>query len=268
MWGRCKLCLSDAEIQDSHLLPKAAYRILQKSDGQAPVVFKRTVSVHSNEQIRDYVLCTNCEQRFSNNGERWVMEHCFRNEKGFRLKELVESSKPLVEAPIRVYSVAGIPEVNVDKLTYFATSILWRASVHHWKSGKDPVGQLYLGRYTADLRRYLLDETALPKNIVMLISLIPEPKLWLAAGPPYGFRINDFWEYRLPFLGISFTMLLGARIDSIIRPLCSYRSAERFIFTGDKVTQMVTRDFGLLISNSRPVGSLGCRTTTSPHRKT
>lgn len=256
IWGKCKLCLSDAELQDSHLLPKAAYRILQKSDGEPPVIFKRTISMHTNDQIKDYVLCYNCEQRFNDHGERWVMEHCFRNENSFRLKELVESSKPLMETPIKVYSAAGIPDVNVDKLTYFATSILWRASIHHWKSGKAEVGPLHLGKYTEDLRRYLLGVIGFPKNVVILVSLIPEPRLWLAAGPPYGDRINEFWEYRFPFLGISFSILLGARIDPAIRPLCSYRSAQRFIFTGDRVTQMVTRDIGLLISDSRPSGSL------------
>lgn len=256
MWGTCKLCLSEAELQDSHLLPKAAYRIIQESDGDPPVITKPTVSMHTNEQMRDYVLCRDCEQRFSRNGEQWVMEHCFRNEAGFKLKELLDSSTPLMENKLTVYSAAAVPKIDMDRLTYFAASVLWRASIHDWKSGKDKVRRLYLGKYTEELRHYLLGETTFPKNVVIWLSVIPEQKLWCAATPPYGDRMNECWEYRFPFLGIFFTIFLGARIDPVIRHMCSFRSVEQFVFSGEPATEMVIRDYGGLIAKSRPVGAL------------
>jgi hypothetical protein len=256
MRGKCKLCLSEADLQDSHLLPKAAYRLIQKSDGDPPVIMKSAVSMHTNEQLRDYVLCRDCEQRLNHDGENWVMEHCYRNSDGFKLKELVESTKPLFENKLTVYSAATVPKIDFDKLAYFATSVLWRASVHDWKSGKDKVRRLYLGKYTEELRRYLLGETGFPPNIVIWVSIVPEQKLWSAATPPYGDRMNECWEYRLPFLGIFFTIFLGARIDPVIRQMCSIRSTQKFIFSGEPATEMVIRDFGGLIAKSRPVGAL------------
>lgn len=257
MLGTGKLCRSEAELQDSHLLPKAAYRIIQKSDGEPPVVTKRAVSMHTNEQVRDYVLCRDCEQRFSEKGEQWVMEHCFRNEAGFKLKALIDSSKPLFENTLTVYSATAIVKIDLDKLTYFAASVLWRASVHNWMSGKDRIRRLYLGKYTEELRRYLLGETAFPKNGVIWVSVIPEQNLWCAATPPYGERMNECWQYRFPFLGVFFTIFLGARIDPLIRQMCSLRSVEKFIFSGDPTTDIFIRDYGSLMAKSRPVGSLG-----------
>lgn len=184
------------------------------------------------------------------------MKYCCRNSNEFRLKELLDSTKPLSTTPIQVHAAAPISEIDVSKLTYFGASILWRASSHRWRSLKDEVPQLHLGKYNEELRRYLLGETLFPANIVILIGVIPDEKLWFVACPPYGNRINEFWEYRFAFLGIFFSILLGARIDPDVRPLCSFRSKEKFIFTGNKVTEMFTRDFSSIVLRSRAVGAL------------
>jgi hypothetical protein len=184
------------------------------------------------------------------------MKHCSRNEDGFKLKELLDATKPLFENKLTVYSAAAAPKIDLDKLGYFVASVLWRASVHEWKSGKDRIGRLYLGKYTEELRRYLLGGTTLPQNLVVWVSIVPDQKLWSAATPPYGDRMNKCWEYRFPFLGIHFTIFLGARIDPVIRQMCSIRSKEKFIFSGEPAAEMVIRDFGGLISKSRPVGAL------------
>jgi len=252
--GVCKLCLLQSELQDSHFLPKSAYKLIQQSENEPPVVIKHTVTLQTNEQMRDYVLCRKCEQLFNENGERWVMEHCFRNDGGFKLKNFIEASSPVMGNGLKVYSAAAIPQIDVEKLAYFVTSVVWRASIHDWKSGKDRIRRLYLGKYTEELRRYLLGETPFPENAAVWVSIIPEPGLWMTASPPYGERLNECWRYKLPFLGISFMFFLGARIDQTIRRMCTLRSPEKFVYMGDVASEMVIRDFGRLIVKSRPVG--------------
>jgi hypothetical protein len=254
--GKCKLCHSHGELRDSHFIPKSAYRLIQRSEGEPPVVIKHTVAMQTNEQVRDYVLCQKCEQRFNENGERWVMEHCYRDGQGFKLKDLIDATEPLMGNGLKVYSAAGIPQIDVEKLTYFVASIMWRISAHEWKSGKDKIRRLYLGKYTEELRHYLLGETAFPPNAALWISIIPDSNLWNIVTPPYGEKLNQCWRYKSPFLGISFMFFLGARIDPIIRRTCTYRSPEKFVFVSDEASEMVIRDFGRLITKSRPVGSL------------
>jgi hypothetical protein len=184
------------------------------------------------------------------------MEHCYRDGQGFRLKELIEATDPSMNNGLRVYSAVGIPQIDMEKLTYFVASIMWRGSVHDWKSGKDKIRRLYLGKYTEELRRYLLGEMAFPSNAALWVSIIPESGLWNTVTAPYGERLNQCWRYKFPFLGISFMFFLGARIDPIIRRMCAYRSPEKFIFISDEASNMLIRDFGKLITKSRQIGSL------------
>lgn len=254
--GICKLCHSRGELRDSHFIPKSAYRLILRSEGTPPVVIKPTVAMQTNEQVRDYVLCQTCEQRFNESGEQWVMEHCYRDGQGFKLKDLIDSTEPVMGNGLKMYSASGIPQINVEKLTYFIASIMWRGAIHEWKSGKDKIRRVYLAKYTKELQSYLLGEAAFPQNAVLWVSIIPDSKLWNTVSPPYGEKLNQCWRYKFIFLGISFMFFLGARIDPIIRRTCIYRSPEKFIFMGDETSEMVIRDFGKLIRQSRPVGSL------------
>ena len=49
--GACCLCLSHNDLPESHFMPGAAYRLVQKSGGQPPVVIKSTVSIVSPRDI-------------------------------------------------------------------------------------------------------------------------------------------------------------------------------------------------------------------------
>jgi len=75
--------------------------------------------------------------RFNKYGENWVMKYCKKPGGGFRLKELVESSPPVSGSKMRIYSAARIPAVDVSQLVDFVASIMWRGSVHAWRSGKE-----------------------------------------------------------------------------------------------------------------------------------
>jgi hypothetical protein len=161
------------------------------------------------------------------------MGHCHRAGQGFRLKDLIDAAKPVGVIGLKVYAAAGIPQINVEKLTYFIASIMWRGAAHEWKSGRDKIRRLFLGsRYEEELRRYLLGEAAFPQNAALWVSVIPESGLWNTVSAPYGERLNQCWRYKFIFLGVTFMFFLGARIDPIIRKMCTYRSEEHFIFYG------------------------------------
>src|SRR5689334_22524971 len=128
-YGQCKLCLKSGALCDSHFVPKAAYQIVRKIDNESPVAVDKELSVQTDRQIRGYILCPDCEDRFNKNGESWVMGNCFRGD-GFKLKELIEGLRPkFAREGLSVYSAAEIPQIDIDKLTYFAASIIWRGSI-------------------------------------------------------------------------------------------------------------------------------------------
>jgi hypothetical protein len=257
--GTCKLCGTVGELRESHYMPKSAYKLIKRANKNAPVVLKKTVAIQKDEQIKDYVLCQSCEQRFSENGEKWVMQFCHRDGEGFKLKELIEASKPLLQDShkLRVYSAANIAEIDIEKLAYFAASILWRGSAHKWKSGRDQLNGLDLGtKYEEELRRYLLGQTTFPRNAVLWVSVIPSAELSNTLLVPTGEKKGSCWRYKFTIQGITFTFFLGNRIDKGIRSFCAYRSPEKFIFSGDDVSKHVIEDATPLLKSAKPVGSL------------
>jgi len=65
--GECRLCEKTRELRDSHLMPKALYKITRKAaeaDKQPnsnPVVITPAVALQTTKQVSDYLLCDQCE---------------------------------------------------------------------------------------------------------------------------------------------------------------------------------------------------------------
>src|SRR5215467_9168650 len=108
--GKCKLCLMDGvALQDSHLLPKAGCRLLRKSQDGAPPVLIKGVTMIKDEQVHGHLLCSNCEERFSDCGESWVLQHCNRFDGGFRLHDILTNVRPEFESEtLKVYAASEI----------------------------------------------------------------------------------------------------------------------------------------------------------------
>src|SRR5262245_55459910 len=189
--GKCKLCRKDGiELKRSHYIPAGAYKAIRNSMDQAPIVIKSVVTIKKDEQVTDFVLCAECEQRFSKNGEAWIMKYCHQPDAGFRLKEILDGMTSIGKGDrMSFYSAVEAPEIDVEKITYFVSSIMWRGSAHSWKSGKDKLNTPNLGPYEEELRRYLLGETGFPEHAVIWISVVTDPKLWVTVSPPYGEKI-------------------------------------------------------------------------------
>ena len=119
MFGKCCLCLQQSELQDSHLLPRALYRLIgMGSDRLHPDTVQLTLHSYkkSSEQARRHILCPFCEQRLNENGERWVLHNCYRGRGRFRLRAELRKRTRLSGAEIEAY--AGSKE-EVARLGYF-----------------------------------------------------------------------------------------------------------------------------------------------------
>jgi len=76
---------------NSHLIPASMYKTL-RAPGKSnpnPTVFGDGYSYTTSKQVSDYLLCEECEQRFRSLGEDWVMANCFRDDKTFRIREML-----------------------------------------------------------------------------------------------------------------------------------------------------------------------------------
>ena len=221
--GTCGLCRrTNARLQDSHLYSKSAHkqlRDLTAGTDPNPVVITREKAVTTSKQVTSYFLCSECEQRFSDGGERYVLAQCLRADGQFKLRELLEVSSQIAPAvsatsrsPFKIYDAKPLLGSTIDQYLYFAASIFWRASAHHWKIEGKQIDKISLGSYQEDFRRYLLGKAPFPQNAriwVMVASEREDPIVQTIVGPCTE-RMGRSHRHKFWIGGIRFVLFLGS----------------------------------------------------------
>lgn len=264
--GTCRLCHTDAELRDSHFLPKAFFKLLlkvSKAAGNAnanPVAFNEVVALQTSAQITDYLLCHNCEDRFSKNGEKWMVENCWRANDEFRLREALERVEPICEweSGVRVFDGAAIGDANVAKLVYFAASVFWRGSAHEWGplAGTKPV-RLALGLFEEMLRRFLLGEVGFPADSSLVVTVNSSTDHGANELVLFPWKSNDqniLRQYRFVIPGVAFQFFIGERMPSDIAALSTVHRSEHPLYLGSH--DFVLEGGAALLEKATPKGNL------------
>lgn len=125
--GKCKLCLRTADLQNSHLVPASLYKKsrIPGASNPNPTLVTEKGTKQTSRQIRNFVLCRDCEQLFSKNGENYVMTQVFDgNTKKFPLLDVLHATTPTWGGPEFVgYDLTVTPAVDRNRLAYFALSV-------------------------------------------------------------------------------------------------------------------------------------------------
>ena len=214
--GKCALCRRPASLRDSHLLPKAVYRLLRDPTRRNPnpVVITRNGKATTSEQVSKHFLCSECEQRFSNNGENFVMAQCARRDGHFALREELQHTKPLDEFAdgVRVYDLDLAQPDGIEYYTYFSASVIWRAAATSWQQDGRRFGPLPLGPYLEPLRRYLIGESVFPQDIFINLKVLSESKPDMTVVFPYMTRLDACRRHTFAIPGIFFYVFVGNRV--------------------------------------------------------
>jgi hypothetical protein len=165
--GTCKLCLTERKLQDSHYIPASLYRRIRKMAGADPIIMTPRLVMSSSRQIRDYVLCTDCEHLLNVGGEDYIA-YISASSSHFPLRDMLLNGTPSPLGPFLCYSGKQI-EVDVRKVVYFAVSMVWRGAVHAWKTVDRQTSQLTVPTHLEDMRRFLMGEIELPVGIGLLV---------------------------------------------------------------------------------------------------
>ena len=229
----CALCHRRLPLCDSHLLPKAIYRLLRKkATSQGPVHFGDGYSYSTDKQVTDYLLCLDCEARFQRLGEGWVLRQCYRGESRFRLRSTIQSIAPdRQNADIKVYSLTGNPAITPaesEMLIYFAMSVFWRAGVHTWRYEGRRIG-IDLGPYLEPIRLYLTGEAAFPPRVILVIRISSLVKLAEFMNAPEGRNENGFHFHSFTIPGLTFLLFVGGRLNEQWFELATAPTPARYV---------------------------------------
>jgi len=252
--GECALCRRRRRLMESHIMPKALYRLVRnpRSKNPHPVVAIPSRRGKSSFQVTSRLLCEECEGRFDHNGEAWVMRHCYRGRGVFRLREILRQSTPIAEDPeVLVYSASAFPAIDIGQLVYFCTSVFWRASVRESSIFGERFDPINLGnKYREELRRYLLGEDTFPDTATVSIFVSQLNRPLLTFSFPQSIRFKSRHTHRMHIPGITFVLTLGKELYSTWLKNCVFRSPLRPIYVSKLFDQTVQKDLGLAMGKS------------------
>jgi hypothetical protein len=197
---------------DSHLLPKALYRLTRDSTAKNPnpVLVTKGKEVQTSAQLKRYLLCAVCEDLFNKHGESWVLAHCFRGGamNKFLLRDLLKTVSPMKsDTNGDLISTVGLAGFNIEKVLYFAASVFWRASVSDWPIQGQVVPQIALGALQGQFADYLLGKSMFPAACNLLVYVAGDTTPPLAMHPPQCGDSGDVEECRFSIPGMRFSLL-------------------------------------------------------------
>lgn len=127
----CPLCKLERELRESHFMPAALYprhRDLQFAMGDG--------TRFDPMEIKAYLLCGDCEQRFNHNGENEVLRWLAAKAKAGTspLQKKLREVQPVFRdtPPSGDCYFASSLGIDAEKFAYFGLSLLWRAAAHSW----------------------------------------------------------------------------------------------------------------------------------------
>lgn len=174
--GVCKLCRREKELQASHLMAPALHKKARgtgKRGNQDPTVVTLDGRWHSSFQPKDYVLCRECEGLFSKRGEHYTMGMVSQQDGTFPLLEMLTNAPSRIPGRAwTIYTIRETPNIDRERLAYFAMSVFWRASVHSLKMANGETTSICLGKkYDEEIRQYLLGDISIPPNTSLIVSV-------------------------------------------------------------------------------------------------
>lgn len=239
---QCRLCHCVRPLCDSHLFPRAMYRTFRDASDPKHVVLTAHRVTRTTKQMHAYLLCDECEQRFSSHGERWILRNCLTASGKFALRDALRAGTPSLELDNNSRAYPGhTPGVDVDQLVYFATSVVWRAAVYDWSQIFGFCPKLNLGPYEEQLRRFLLGLDGFPQNGTMIVYVAAEDQPYAGFVSPVGERKDGHFQYWFLIPGACFSLLLGQAVPKDTHLLCAVRSPDRVVFLTNQVRQFFER---------------------------
>jgi len=261
MPGSCGLCKAEGvSLCYSDLLPKAISRWLIKSEliekgNRNPVFITSRRAVQMNFRVAEEFLCLECEGRLNRQGETWVLRNSYRGVKNFPIQSLLADAPPIaVRESFRLIDGRALPDVEMDKLVFFATSIFWKASAREWRF-IDHWDRLEFGPYEEKFRSFLNHEADFPDSVSLVISVSGNPNPHVGAIYPYmAARVSGTRQFRFSIPGMAFWLHQG-NLPEHLKEFCAHRTG-RICFVPD-LNKIYLDEAMPMIANAKPSGVLG-----------
>jgi hypothetical protein len=240
-------------LLNSHIIPAAAYDRIADRDAaepseRNPVRVTSDASILASAQLRAYILCPGCEERFGV-WERYCLPLLVQPDGSFPWLE----RRRTLPIGSKWGDVAFSANVNVETLSLFAISLFWRLSVFREASS--------LGSDESACSDYLLRRSNFPERAALWVTLLD--RVGASVSPPdraaatfFSRQYPDYVLHRLVILGADLRLYVCEGPSSLaMRELCFARRGRVFV----RSTDDFARDVMGLLRDSNPKGALARR---------
>ena len=206
----CGLCHQSRTVVDSHLIPASIYKLLRDENeaNPNPIVIAGLKATTSSKQVQKPFLCRDCEDRLSRQGEIEIAPNCARLD-SFPLREKLKQVKPLVSNGLAAFDLRAVFGERASAFIYFPVSVFWRASATLWPDHGRPTRYMSLGKYEEPVRRYLLGEAELPKEVVIVMAIASDNIPQVVTFPASVTREGRCKWHQFVIPGIIYSALVG-----------------------------------------------------------
>lgn len=225
MNGICALCTKSAKLKDSHLMPKAVYRIISKNfseHGQNTVVITGSdkSAAYTDKQVKKHLLCECCELKFSKNGEDKVIPLMARSN-CFKLATKIKKFKKLSHEKEETWYFPPNDEIAINFM-YFAISIAWRLSASDWSSfGLPETKNSVREENMIAFSDFLLGNAKLPANTYLAVY-VDNQKVEIPFMSFPTIKNHDGYQHLVFSIpGIKFSLLAGKNAGAGIQEVFS-----------------------------------------------
>lgn len=265
MAGTCKLCLKTKELQQSHLLPAAAYKHLRGNEigNENPVFVSNANSaskasmVQTSEQIQDYVLCWDCEQILRSRGEDWVLRRLAVGEAS-PLYHALQHAVPTDTRSDFTCSTLGNPEFDIGQIAHFALGVFFKMAAYEWRIGRK-LRKFEFGPYLEQIRLYLLGEGPFPADASLIFCIHPPTTAPKRIVVPYEWEKSECRTYGFIVIGLEFALGLGRRISRAQRQLCFVTGSQHLVVVANVTEKSMNDAFDGVVRAGRAKGKLASR---------
>ena len=218
----CKLCLSDIRpIRASHIIPAWAYRratINQGLGNRHPVWSGDRRYFQTALQLKDYLLCDECEQkigRYENAVSKFAGNHNRRS--------------TLLELPRRFPSLGWMEPEEGQVTLRFAIAVFLRA---HFSS-KGPCRRFRLPDGLVEPLRLFLLDVGQPLSCPILLTAIEEPDdlplMRTRVSFPVAFESPGQYSAMFVICGLAFDLFHGDEVDPALFRISISHGSRRWV---------------------------------------
>ncbi|WP_156480517.1 hypothetical protein [Aquipseudomonas alcaligenes] len=164
---------------------------------------------YTDKQITAYLLCSDCEQRFSKFGELPVSK-MWATKDGFPLLERLSKDPRVVSGrSLNFFPPEMLGGVDLAALFYFGASVIWRSHWWDWGSRSSPHKGMLGDTYENEFRRFLLGEISKLSSVRLLVALNTNFDMHGMISFPYCGRQGMSYCHQFDVLGIRFSFVVG-----------------------------------------------------------